>query len=298
MRNIYNCPICKTEGADLVYSSTLPQKISMTNLPDPYSAHYQINRCSRCGLLRSSPILIEEGVNTLYKNCSKTNVSQGEEGNVKRTMKLYYDIAAPFLSEKKRILDIGCDMGYLLDVASKDGFREIYGLEPNPVARKVANKLKGANISDMFYENVNYPADFFDLIVMIHVLDHLVDPRAVILRAYCHLKPGGLMTAVVHNVESVLGRIMGERFPPLNLYHFYFFSKRTLGALFKAHGFEVVRIASTYNCYSLGFFVNKFPMLPKSMRQGLAKSLDKVKLKNISLTIPVGNVQIVARRPI
>jgi SAM-dependent methyltransferase len=270
----------------------------MSNLPGPYSAHYQINRCSCCGLLRSSPILTEEGVNNLYKKSSETNVTQGEEENVKRTMKLYYDMAGPFLSDKERILDIGCDMGYLLDVASEDGFKEIYGLEPNPVACKVANKLAGANISDMFYESVNYPAGFFDLIVMIHVLDHLVDPGAVLLRAYRDLKPGGLLTAVVHNVESVLGRIMGERFPPFNLYHFYFFSKKTLGALFNAYGFEVVRIASSYNCYSLGFFINRFPLLPKSMRQGLSALLGILKLDNLSLTIPVGNIEIVARRSI
>ena len=298
MRNINCCPICKTTKTDLVYNSTLPPQISMTNLPGPYSAHYQINRCSSCGLLRSSPILTEDGVNNLYKNSSETNVTQGEEENVKRTMKLYYEMAAPFLRNKERILDVGCDMGYLLEVASKDGFKEIYGLEPNPVACKIASKIAGANISDMFYENVNYPEDFFDLIVMIHVLDHLVDPGAVLLRAHRDLNPGGLFTAVVHNVESVLGRVMGEKFPPFNLYHFYYFSKKTLGALLSAHGFEVVSIASSCNCYSLGFFIDRFPLLPKSMRQGLSKLLDKLKLDNLSLTIPVGNIQIVARKPI
>jgi SAM-dependent methyltransferase len=238
----------------------------------------------------------EAGVAALYEKSSETNVLPGEEDNVRRTMRQYYELTAPHLVARDRILDIGCDMGFLLEAAKTDGFAELHGLEPNPVARRVASKLPGAHISARFFEQTDYPAAHFDLIVMIHVLDHLFDPATVLRRALGNLRPGGLVLAVVHNVRSALGRLLGERFPVFNLYHHYFFDKQTLAALFRAHGFAVVEVASTYNCYSLGFFAERIPGLPVPIRRATRKALETTGIGSFPITIPLGNIGIVARR--
>jgi hypothetical protein len=95
----------------------------------------------------------------------------------------------------------------------------------------------------------------------------------------------------------LLARLLGERFPPFNLYHHYFFSKRTLARLFESRGFEIVKVASTPNCYSLGFFVRHAPGVPERVRSIFAAALDGIGLGKLPLTIPVGNIGIVARRP-
>ncbi|MFI4987730.1 MAG: class I SAM-dependent methyltransferase, partial [Alphaproteobacteria bacterium] len=238
MREIV-CPICNGTERCLVFRSALPPAFDESAPPSPYSAHYQINRCAGCGLIHSSPIMDEAGVSALYANSSETNVLPGEEDNVRRTMARYYRLARPYLPGRERMLDVGCDMGFLLEAAQHDGFREVHGTEPNPTARRIAARIPGANILDRFFEQTSYPALYFDLITLIHVLDHLFDPRVVLVRALGNLKPGGVIVAVVHNVESLLSRILGERFPIFNLYHHYFFSKKSLAELFRRHGFEV-----------------------------------------------------------
>ena len=40
-------------------------------------------------------------------------------------------------------MEVGCDVGYLLEAARKDGFRQIYGCEPNPLARKRGPRYPG-----------------------------------------------------------------------------------------------------------------------------------------------------------
>lgn len=297
MRSIQSCPTCGNEDRDVVYKSTLPPNLSVTALPDPYSAHYQINRCTHCSLLRASPILDETGVVNLYRDSSETNVSPGEEINVQRTMKRYYNRVRPFLGQKQCMLDVGCDRGFLLEEASRDGFKEVYGLEPNPIARRIAGQVAGAVVSDKFYEQTDFPESFFDLMVMIHVLDHLVNPKIVLQRALHNLKPGGVILAVVHNVESLLGRLLGEKFPPFNMYHFYYFSKKTLRTLFEHHGFEVISVTSTTNIYSLGFYTNRAPALPAIAKKAMRTLFTKTGLSSIPLTIPLGNIGIVARRP-
>lgn len=292
------CPICSERQPVEVYAARLPRDFSEASPPSPYSAHYRINRCAVCGLLYSSPIMDEAGVAALYRNSRETNVMPGEEDNVRRTMAGYYRLAARHLPGRQRMLDIGCDMGFLLEAAGKDGFAELHGLEPVPVARAVAQQIPGAKVSDGFYETTDYPTNHFDLITFIHVLDHLVDPRIVLARARHDLRPGGVVVAVVHNAKSLLGHVLGERFPIFNLYHHFFFDKSTLAELFRRQGFEVIDVVSTRNCYSLGFFAQRLPACPAPVRNALARSLDAVGLAKLPLTIPVGNIGIVARRPV
>src|SRR5215467_12914771 len=259
MRDLVPCCICKCSDRTVLYPSRAAN-IADPKALNPYSGHYQVNRCSGCGLIYSSPIFDESIVRAIYANYSEANVSSDELGNVRRTMLGYYSLAAPFLLKKDRILDIGCDIGLFLDVAQRDGFSELHGLEPVPVARQAATqRLPQALISGAFYEDADFPENFFDAVVLIHVLDHLARPELHLQRVWRHLKPGGIALAVVHNVESLLALVTGERFPVFNFFHHYFFSKRTLGALFSSFGFEPIRVVSTKNSYSLSFFLERVP---------------------------------------
>lgn len=297
MREI-GCPICGGNEKAVIFRSTLPENFDESAPPSPYSAHYEINKCPECTLFRSSPIMEDTGVSALYENSSETNVLPGEEDNVRRTMAGYYRLAAPHLLRRQRALDVGCDMGFLMEAAKADSFIEVHGIEPNPLARQIAEKIDGAIVSDRFFEKTDYPPDHFDLITLIHVLDHLVDPRIVLKHALTNLQPGGLLVAVVHNVDSLLFKLLGEKFPIFNLYHHYFFNKTTLAALFRSQGYEVVKVVSTKNCYSLGFFANRAPGVPKAVREIVFRILDRIGLTSIPITIPVGNIGIVARKPL
>lgn len=280
----------------VVYESAVPPGAAIQGL-DPYEVHYRINRCVRCGLLYSSPIFEPNEIKILYTHSPHTNAAAGEEANVRRTMEMYYRLARPFLAGRDRILDVGCDIGLLLDVARQDGFRELYGIEPVQVAARVAARTPGAVISSEFYENQTFPDGYFDLVTLVHVVDHLVDPIRVLRRAWSQLKPGGILLAVVHNSGSLLARLLGERFPPYNLYHHYFFSEETLKRLFGAGAFDVLRAGPTYNCYSVGFLVEKIPGVPIPVRRAGRRILDALGVGRLPVTMPLGNIGIVARRP-
>jgi SAM-dependent methyltransferase len=297
MRNII-CPTCQGTEKVLLYRDTLLADFQEKAPPSPYSAHYQINRCANCGLTHSSPIMDDAGVSALYEKSSETNVLPGEEDNVRRTMTGYYKLAAPHLPGRERMLDVGCDMGFLLEAARADHFAEVWGIEPVPLARKVAEQVPGSHITAQFFEDTEFPADHFDLITLIHVLDHLFDPRVVLRRALVNLRPGGVIVAVVHNVDCLLGKVLGERFPIFNLYHHYFFNKTTLAELFRCHGFEVIEVVSTKNCYSLGFFAQRLPGVPQAIGRRIHGALQSIGLAGIPITVPVGNIGIVARRPV
>jgi SAM-dependent methyltransferase len=294
------CPICSSDDGRTVYRETVAAQPTLTAagpMHDPEHVHYRIRECLGCGLRYSSPIFDETGVRDLYTHASDTNVRQGEERNVKSTFELYYDLIRPHLSRRDRVLDIGCDVGILLDIARRDGFREVFGIEPNPVSAAQAEAIPGSSISREFYEAAAYPSEHFDLITLIHVVDHLVDVNGFLARVREHLRRGGIVLAVVHNVESLLARLLGERFPPYNIYHHYFFSKRTLRLLFERAGFEVMEVRATYNCYSTGFLLDKAPLLPPMLRRVGHGTLRALSAEALPLSLPLGNIGILARKP-
>jgi SAM-dependent methyltransferase len=294
------CPICLSGEGRTVYRETAaaePTLMAAGPMHDPEHVHYRIRECVGCGLRYSSPIFDETGVRDLYTHASDTNVREGEEGNVRGTFELYYELIRPHLSRRDRVLDIGCDVGILLDIARRDGFREVFGIEPNPVSAAQAEVIPGSSISREFYESAVYPSEHFDLITLIHVVDHLVDVNGFLARVREHLRCGGVVLAVVHNVESLLARLLGERFPPYNIYHHYFFSKRTLRLLFERAGFEVMEVRATYNCYSTGFLLDKAPLLPPMLRRVGHGALRALRAEALPLSLPLGNIGILARRP-
>lgn len=292
------CPICGEERRAVVYRSTLPPdaETSGRRPVDPLAVHFRINRCVGCGLIYSSPILDDNGARALYSEASHTNVPAGEEDNVRRTFAGYYDLAKPHLARRDRILDIGCDVGVLLNIARQDGFHELHGVEPNPMAADRARAVAGSVISSEFYEAIPYPPDHFDLVTLIHVVDHLVDVNRVLTKVFRELKPGGVVVSVVHNVESLLARVLRERFPPFNAYHNYFFTKRTLADLFRRRGFEPIASVSTRNVYSFGFLAQRAP-LPGGLRRPVEALVSSVGLGRVPLSLPLGNIGLAARKP-
>jgi SAM-dependent methyltransferase len=291
--NVGPCPICGTSERSILYPATFRvSQLHDANF-DPHGSHYDIVRCSECGLVMSDPVLPAEGVQALYEKAQRTNVPAGEEENVRATMRHYYGLLQPYLADKECMLDVGCDTGALLELAARDGFKSLHGLEPNAHARRAAANRCAARIVDGFYEETDYPADSFDLITFVHVLDHVQDPARVLRRVYGQLRPGGILFAVVHNIESFLGRVLGKRFPVLNVYHHYFFSKGTLRALCESVGLDVEAVVSTRNCYSLRHLARHLPGL---LRQPVLKGLQALGCGSIVLTLPLGNIAVVARR--
>jgi 2-polyprenyl-3-methyl-5-hydroxy-6-metoxy-1,4-benzoquinol methylase len=296
MRELVPCCICGASGREVLYPQT--RNAGEGGPLNPYSGHYQINVCSGCGLTFSSPIFDEAEVEALYRNYSEANVAEAEIGNVKSTMRGYYQTGRKFIAHRQRALDVGSDIGLLLEVLAEDGFRELHGIEPVTVAREQAKKrVPNAAITASFYEDTEYANDYFDLIALIHVVDHLVHPDRILDRVHRNLRPGGICIAVVHDVKSPLARLTGERFPVFNYFHHYFFSKRTLHALFAARRFEILHVAATRNRYSLGFLIERAPLLPARWRQPLSRLSRRLGFGHISLSLPLGNIGIVARKP-
>lgn len=123
-----------------------------------------------------------------------------------------------------RVLDVGCGRGVLLQSLADQGC-EAFGFEISGTAAAGLDPRVDLRIANSLME-AEYPDDFFDQIVIWHVLEHVPNPREVMQEIHRILKPGGRVAVSVPNFSSLQARASGPAWfhldSPRHLHHFSF----------------------------------------------------------------------------
>ena len=111
----------------------------------------------------------------------------------------------PFVpSTAKRILDVGCGAGAFASELARRVPAEFWGIELN--AATVARASTGFHriiTGDAYLVAVELPDHYFDCIICNDVLEHVVEPIALLEKLRGKLAPGGIIVASVPNVRYV-----------------------------------------------------------------------------------------------
>jgi len=105
-----------------------------------------------------------------------------------------------------RVLDVGCGNGGWLTQMRLCGF-ECYGCEPDSVRAQTVASIKGLKISATDLHGAQYPDNYFDVVHIWNVLEHVHDPMAVLQETNRVLKQGGLVIISSPNHDSILVRV-------------------------------------------------------------------------------------------
>jgi len=141
-----------------------------------------------------------------------------------------------------RILDIGCGGGLHLWFLKQLGW-QTWGLEISPQASQIAQSL-GINVFCGELPQANFPSQYFDIIRMNHVLEHLHHPEAYLQEIKRILKPEGICMIRVPNIRSLNYQIFKKYWAGLDVpRHLYSFSPATLKALFHKFGWQTKKIS-------------------------------------------------------
>lgn len=130
-----------------------------------------------------------------------------------------------------RILDIGASSGFLLDNFRREFQAEVVGVEPGNAYRALAEQknIKMFNSIEQLLQN---NSEAFDLVTLMHVLEHLENPIKVLLQIREHLLVAdGLLLIEVPNFYA---------HDSYELAHLSCFSEHTLKEMLRQAGFEAV----------------------------------------------------------
>ena len=118
----------------------------------------------------------------------------------------------PRRDPKLDILEVGCGTGATLVLAKCEGKANLtVGIELDrasaDIARRDIDTVVVGNIEEL---NLPIPPESFDVLIMSEVLEHLIDPWAVLKKLRPFLRPSGLLYASSPNVAhiSVLRQIL------------------------------------------------------------------------------------------
>ncbi|MBI2251208.1 MAG: class I SAM-dependent methyltransferase [Armatimonadetes bacterium] len=143
---------------------------------------------------------------------------------------------------KGNFLDLGCGFGNLLEMAGCRNFIP-YGVEISPFAAKYPKeKWKDNIVIGEFKENL-FPDNFFEVVTLIEVIEHLTSPIEILKNIYKVLKDNGIILIATGNVESLPAKVLGKFWDYYLIPgHIYYYSPNTISRLLKLAGFKIKRI--------------------------------------------------------
>ncbi len=138
-----------------------------------------------------------------------------------------------------RLLDIGAGRGRFVAQARAAGW-EADGIEPSRRGVEGA-RARGVELQRAGIDDADIAPASLDAAALWHVLEHLDDPGAALLRIAGWLRPGGLLIVGVPNLASVQARAGGARWYHLDVpRHRTHFTVAGLHALLRRHDLEPV----------------------------------------------------------
>jgi len=158
------------------------------------------------------------------------------------------------VGSNKRVLDVGCDTGYLGEALAAYG-NETSGFEVNETTAEEARRrlvrvevgdLEGTDLVDVFGRGS------FDIVVFGDVIEHLRDPLPVLRQARPLLAPGGSVLISTPNVAHgdvrlalLKGQFNYTKLGILDETHTRFFTRDSLVAFLHDAGFVLVELRRT-----------------------------------------------------
>tara|TARA_B100000315_G_scaffold260087_1_gene319196 strand:+ start:1245 stop:2261 length:1017 start_codon:yes stop_codon:yes gene_type:complete len=144
-----------------------------------------------------------------------------------------------------KLLDVGCSWGNYLYQMKRLGWANIYGIEPNENAVQFArNKLGLNNVRRGSSDDLHlFSENFFDVINLSMVLEHVYSPQSLLEQLYAITAPGGHVIVSVPDITGFEAKVYRDKCYSLQVpQHLNHFSPQSLRQYIERAGFIVKRI--------------------------------------------------------
>jgi hypothetical protein len=260
------CPVCggKPAAQAAIHSEVMAESLGFDALV-PYwngffkdKVFFSYEKCGGCGLLYAPTFFNGAQLERLYGQMPP-NMEEVPLEALRRTQRGYFEALKSCSDLDGGFIEVGPDIGLFTENCVREGqYNEYWLFEPNrdvlPALSKIVENRKFHIIHDMFgFSHV--PDHAASAAVMIHVLDHLLDPVATLRELRQKLKPGAKLLLVTHDESSLLRRFVGWRWPAFCLQHPQIYNPESMRALLEAAGFDVLQQSKTFNYFQVGLLL-------------------------------------------
>jgi SAM-dependent methyltransferase len=203
---------------------------------------FNVYDCPACGLGVTWPVPAEANGDEVWAD---------DDGHYERQFSRHRDLWRSFgeallehippSHRTGRLLDVGSGVGLLVELAAERG-ATAFGIDRAPAAGRVARRhgidVRTGELTDLQERD-------FDVVVMMHVLEHVYDPVGFVKEAAARLREGGLLLVNVPTADGLMPRLLRRRwygFQPTQ--HVHQFSRRALRQIAPQAGLGPLRVTS------------------------------------------------------
>ena len=259
-----SCPLCDHPSFDIIYKGiTSINNCSASSDKSYYPTSSkgnmvnQVVRCKRCRLVYTNPREKQHDIIRKYQHYVDHTYVSEELSRRKNARKIINYVKKEGAQSPGRWLDVGCSVGFCVDELRAAGW-DAYGIESSRWASYFARDLLKLNVKTGQVEHLaEYPANYFDVVSMIVVLAHVIEPVKVISEIRRVLKDGGILFIQTPDFGCLMSRIMRSRWKTVKWQMLYFFTLDTLRYLLTKEKFHIIshRKRSLGKEYSLNYIL-------------------------------------------
>jgi SAM-dependent methyltransferase len=271
----------------------------------------QLNRiveCRRCGLMYSNPRIrpADQDVVKDYDPDVTGDAAAYDPGRFDKERMQVRDYAdtraylASLYPDRGLLIELGCGMGFLLKAFADDGW-DVTGIEPDRGFCRFIEREHQLKAIPAILEDSGIPNGSVDVVVMLHVIEHVPDPLATLQAIHRVLKPGGHLVLETPRYDSLMFKLLRHRERSVSCDgHIYFFTTGTLRALYEKAGF--VRRQQRYvgRSLSLDRLAWNLGVISKSkaVQKGLHRLSETLRLEKAHLRLNMRDMQrVVVQKP-
>src|SRR3990172_2045173 len=216
------CPLCGSQRLVLKFPN-IRDRLGFVE------GRFDFHVCRRCASVSLVPLPKDEEIGSFYPPTYMVTGPTGD-GGLPRLLRqlewraLYLPVyragarTVTHITRRRtgRLLEIGCSSGYQLSEFAKAGEFEVYGLDIDAQAVDHARRKLGLNVNRGSLAEANFPASYFDVVILYNVLEHLVHPLEALAEVNRVLRPDGYLAIKTQIIDSVQARLFGQRWVWLN----------------------------------------------------------------------------------
>lgn len=237
------------------YDEVIRRNCPFCNSPDYLDIYKErgfigIVRCKNCELIYTNPVVKEPqknywGDETKYYEEARLIFNglaeHHRDQNYLEDLGIIEDI-----KPKGNFLDIGTNIGFFLRHTCGKKWN-VFGVEPSPTLSDMARKYFGLNVKTAYLDEANFQDNFFDVVTMTDVFEHIVDPKNILLQIRRVLKEDGILFIKVPNGNYSLLKLwlakMARRLQDYDIFdsyeHLTYYTQKTLKKMLEDCGFKV-----------------------------------------------------------
>ncbi len=197
---------------------------------------------------------------------------------------------------KGKWLDVGASTGAFPLAAAKRGV-DAAGVELSDTAVAAA---RAQGVSMHAGDLADLPPDVqYDCITAFDLIEHVLDPRALVVEARRRLVEGGYFVMTLPDLGAAPRRLMGSRwYFYIPEEHLHYFTRQVMRRFLERSGFDVVRIQATYKPMTFNYAQTQFkeynPAIYSILR--VAGAIAPRALRQAPIPLPIGEMGVVARK--